>query len=182
MQDRRVRKTKVALKAALVKLLNEKQLEQISTTELCKMADINRSTFYNYYSNPQECFEEYSFELIVEVKQFLTSKKIVSIEEFLSKYLAIMKDNQEIFRSIHRSSIHNPIIMELVRDNNLCKEYMANLSGNQEMLLSYFLHGFFGIVSEWLECGCREEIDEIIEVCLFMDRNIKNNKNDESVG
>lgn len=177
MQDRRVKKTKASLRSALVKLLKEKRIEQISTTELCKTADINRSTFYDHYSNPQECFDEYAFELIADVKQILTSVNAVTLEKFLSEYLTIMKENQEIFRSVHHSSIHNPIIMELVRDNNLCKEYMRNLSGNQEMLLSYYLHGFFGIVSEWLERGCKEEIDEIIEVCLFIRGNAKGNKN-----
>ena len=47
-QDRRVVKTKRAIRNALVQLLSEKELDQITVKELADRADINRKTFYNY--------------------------------------------------------------------------------------------------------------------------------------
>lgn len=39
MEDRRIVKTKKSLKAALIKMLNEKDFEHISITELCREAE-----------------------------------------------------------------------------------------------------------------------------------------------
>ena len=45
-EDRRVRKTKKSLRDSLFVLLQEKNISQITVTELTRLADVNRSTFY----------------------------------------------------------------------------------------------------------------------------------------
>ena len=47
--DRRVRKTKRQLRLALMKLMSEKSVKDISVRELAAIADINRGTFYIHY-------------------------------------------------------------------------------------------------------------------------------------
>lgn len=56
--DRRVIKTKHAIFKAFVELLNEKDVNQITITDIAKKANINRKTFYNYYSDAYEVMEE----------------------------------------------------------------------------------------------------------------------------
>ena len=48
--DRRVIKTKRAIRNAFAKLMVEKDINDITIIELAEAADINRKTFYNYYS------------------------------------------------------------------------------------------------------------------------------------
>lgn len=52
--DRRVLRTKKQLKNALLRLLKEKPMDKITTSELCTEAGINRNTFYTHYKNPNE--------------------------------------------------------------------------------------------------------------------------------
>jgi len=54
-ENQRVQLTKRLLKEALMKLLEEKPLEQINVSELCRVADINRATFYKHYAIPRMC-------------------------------------------------------------------------------------------------------------------------------
>ena len=49
VDNRRVKITKLMLQEALIDLLQEKALENISVRELVNKADINRSTFYSHY-------------------------------------------------------------------------------------------------------------------------------------
>ena len=51
MEDRRITKTKKALKEALIEMLDKETFEQISITELCRKADVSRITFYAHYSD-----------------------------------------------------------------------------------------------------------------------------------
>jgi len=48
--DRRVVKTKKAIHNAFAKLLTEKELNDITISDIAELADINRKTFYNYYA------------------------------------------------------------------------------------------------------------------------------------
>jgi AcrR family transcriptional regulator len=47
--DRRVRRTRRALIAALLDLVNEKRYEQITVQDILERADVGRSTFYAHY-------------------------------------------------------------------------------------------------------------------------------------
>lgn len=56
--DRRVRKTKERILQAFDTLSEKKPLNKITATQLCELADINRSTFYQYYADIYALFEE----------------------------------------------------------------------------------------------------------------------------
>ena len=43
--------TKDAIKTTFMELLNRKPLNKITVTEICALADVNRSTFYAYYTD-----------------------------------------------------------------------------------------------------------------------------------
>ena len=61
-EDRRIKKTKKALRKSLFKLLEEKNISQITVTELALAADINRSTFYIYYDDVYDMIHVVEFE------------------------------------------------------------------------------------------------------------------------
>ena len=56
--DIRIVKSKESLMSALVSLLQKKKLEDLSISEVCQEANVNRNTFYSHYTNIRELFEE----------------------------------------------------------------------------------------------------------------------------
>lgn len=57
-ENQRIVLTKRLLREALLDMLNERPLADISVSELCRVAGINRSTFYAHYGNPADLFDE----------------------------------------------------------------------------------------------------------------------------
>ncbi|MDO4846012.1 MAG: helix-turn-helix domain-containing protein, partial [Oscillospiraceae bacterium] len=53
-EDLRVVKTIAAIKRAFDELICEKDFERITVKELCERAQINKKTFYHYYSSLDE--------------------------------------------------------------------------------------------------------------------------------
>ena len=49
--NQRVRLTKRLLRESLIKLLGKQTIYDITVSQLCEDAEINRSTFYKYYNN-----------------------------------------------------------------------------------------------------------------------------------
>ncbi len=58
LSDLRVVKTKKSISNAFIKLLAKKDFRSITITEIAKMAEINRKTFYNYYSSVDDIMKE----------------------------------------------------------------------------------------------------------------------------
>ena len=61
--DRRVIRTKTAIREALKTLLTQKRMEEITVTELACLAGVNRKTFYNYYSGVYSVMDEIEDEI-----------------------------------------------------------------------------------------------------------------------
>jgi AcrR family transcriptional regulator len=51
VRDPRIRRTRQALQAALRSLMEQKSLEEISVQDITDLADVNRATFYDHYTD-----------------------------------------------------------------------------------------------------------------------------------
>ena len=49
VEDKRIRRTKKLLRQALTRLMQQKDFQSITVTDVVREADINRGTFYAHY-------------------------------------------------------------------------------------------------------------------------------------
>ena len=68
MEDRRIKKTKRALKNTLIEMMTELPFEQISITALCDRAEISRITFYSHYNDKYALVDDIFQDMIRERK------------------------------------------------------------------------------------------------------------------
>ena len=57
-EDRRIGKSKIKMKNALMKLLNKKSIGDITVIQICLAANVTRLTFYKYYPDKYALAEE----------------------------------------------------------------------------------------------------------------------------
>ena len=100
--DRRIVKTKRAINGALLQLLDTKEPEDITITELTTYADINRKTFYLHYT----CIKDVAVELqkklragFVELVDEACSEGSFSPTAFLSLLREKISANPDYFRA-----------------------------------------------------------------------------------
>lgn len=73
-QDKRSKRTRSAIKIALLKLLKTKSYGEITVKELTELAGINRNSFYTHYSGVENIFDD------------LNDVVLFSCDRILSKY------------------------------------------------------------------------------------------------
>lgn len=98
--DRRVRKTKAALRHGLAVLTKKKSIKEITVKELVEEVDINRSTFYLHYTDIYSMVSELERELLTEFKHAIDLYPPTSSEEEMCRFFEhiynILSDNREI--------------------------------------------------------------------------------------
>mgnify|MGYP002282985254 CR=1 FL=1 len=62
-QDRRTRYTKGVIKESFMKLLQQKPFAKITVTEICRLSDINRGTFYLHYYDVYDVLDDLIYDL-----------------------------------------------------------------------------------------------------------------------
>lgn len=177
---------------ALIELLEEKEFEYITVNEICKRAGVNRSTFYLHYENITDLLNEsvkYALDDFfenVEIDSSIVSdidtvplEKLVFISpDYLKPYLEYIKDHDRIFRtmlkqaSVMRLGVAYQALFDRVLGPVLrrfgCPEEI------HEYLMTFFIHGLIAVITQWLENGCKESVDEITHIIIYCVRpNIK---------
>ena len=65
-ENQRIRLSKKMLKDALIEILQTSNFQNLSITEICSKAEINRTTFYKYYSNERDLYDEIESDFFKE--------------------------------------------------------------------------------------------------------------------
>lgn len=170
--------TATLMQQALLFLLEKKELEYISITEITKKAGVNRSTFYLHYDNIYELFEETVEQLNKEfVDTFLEKGKMLLntkqssffiTAEYLKPYLLFVKKNKRVLKLIHQK----PQLFGVEKAHEKMREKIfypaiANFvdSRNEQIYrLEYYTRGVMAIINKWTELDCVTEIDELMEI------------------
>lgn len=71
-EDLRIRKTKMNINAALLKLLKEKDLQHITIRDICQEALCSRNTFYSHYYSKYALFETICTEVVNDLCRSFT--------------------------------------------------------------------------------------------------------------
>ena len=157
--DRRILKTKKAIYEALVELLQKKKLNSITVTELAAQADINRKTFYTYYSTVNDVLDEGINELITSLKDLLCAMSedynMFSPQTLFAFLNTIMSDAdiaRDLFASDNASLLFNRLqkaLQETLLKELVDNDIKMNVPSEQYPLISNFVAG--GMVSVYYE-------------------------------
>lgn len=165
--DRRVKYTKKVIKETFIDLLQEKDINKISVSELCQKCDINRATFYRYYIDIYDLLEKIEQELIDKLKQMLLTYKNYSIKDLVKEYLKVVLENKELIRILFTNSKNLNFLNEFIEyfyENCKLKLFDGLYYQNEEeknLDTIFVVNGTLGIIYYWVENDFSEDIDDL---------------------
>lgn len=161
MTDRRIVRSKEALKQALLSLLSQKSFSSISITEIVELANYNRGTFYTHYDNKEALLDDILTplmeELIASFRAPYGEVDVFHIDELPANAVKIfdyIHQNADVYTALFKSDV-----LPLVRDkmfSSLKQIAMEDLDYprgelNHELLIIYNMHALLGLVFHWIE-------------------------------
>ena len=169
-EDKRVRYTKLFLKESLLELMKEKPVDRITTTELCRKAEINRNTFYSHFNTVRD---------VLEIIESEVEQKIMSLLDFKQSPNEMMP---KIMQSIHQSNDVYKILLSPNGDFMFMRKLFYKLEekvGNEiqrqqikidkdymHYLFSFLFFGCISIVRNWLDEGMKQSPEDITKFML----------------
>lgn len=157
--DRRVVKTKKAIRGAFARLVSQKEPDSITVTELAEAADINRKTFYNYYSDIGQIVDEIEEELAAAVENALQDIDLQGVLKDPYQLLARLTDTISadlelytcIFRDEHSAGLIDKLLAR-IRDKlrAACGGRVDEEQGLLDMAIDYALAGTAEVYQKWL--------------------------------
>ncbi len=145
------------IEQAFINMLMEKEINQISVTDICKKTGLNRSTFYANFLDVYDLADklrdklEKDFDMLFKDKEDNDALKmfthIYENQLFYKVYFKLGYDRK------HQVNVYDPVRAE----NDFQGKHL-------NYHIEFFRNGFNAIVKMWLDGGCKESPEEMAEI------------------
>lgn len=169
--NRRTIYTKKVIKESLIELLQSKEIHQITVTNICKKAEINRGTFYLHYKDAFDLLQSMEDELFNQVIEYINETQVEDYADLLLiKVLELIKENKDLCKILFCKQRDGRIIdkiLDITSKANL-KLLLCNLDefniSNFDYFIRYSVGGVLAIIQFWLENDTLESPKEIVNI------------------
>ena len=172
--NKRKRDSQEKIEKVFIRLIQTKEINEISVTDICKLTKLNRSTFYANYIDIYDLADKIRLKLEDEVKNLYQEERTnkFNSNNFLKLFNHI-KENQIFYKTYFKlKSDSNILVNKFEYDSNLSK--MLYNDNHIEYHIEFFMAGINAIIKKWLYNGCKEDPEEINQILIeeYQNKNI----------
>lgn len=169
-ENQKYQTTHRAIADALMESLKDKNIKQVTVTELCRTVHINRSTFYEHFLDVYDVLEKVAFEVSDELKCLPTDGEPTEADFlFLFNHIRVHRDFYSLY---FRQGIPESIQAKMIPGEppKRAKD-IAPLKGITSDVQLEYHHAFFraglsAIIKNWLDRDCAESPEELYNLLL----------------
>ena len=169
--NQRSLETRGRIKKALLDTLERKDILDITVSEVCQTAGINRSTFYSHYDGIGEIMEELEMEIAANLFKRFNSETYDANHPFsmdnLTFVLEHIREKQLFYRAyLVQSTSQRQVdwafsqLLEQVVRPIMHKIHVEDSA--TEYYFTFFKAGLIAVILRWLQNDCQEDPQVIV--------------------
>ena len=126
-EDRRIRYTRQIIKETFLKLLAKKSFTKITVTELCRIAEINRGTFYLHYYDMEDVLDDILNDMLSDTSSVM--------EHVLSQKCPSSNCSYPFCDKVHS----NTSFLSLLLDDTISAKIIDKMTDHKEHYITWLM-------------------------------------------
>lgn len=172
-EDLRIVKTKKSLYEGLLIMMKDTSFEDIKVSDICNVSLVNRSTFYDHFSDKYELLISLIHDLEEELSEKLaTNQVLTSAKDYYMSMIAALfqhiSDNVDIYSSIIKNN-NNGIASDMFRDailndvkKSLDNSSMGNLEVPVDIISTFYVSAVINVCIKYVRDPKKYTMEEIL--------------------
>ena len=177
--DRRVIKTKRAIRNAFAALIAEKDLNDITIKDISDVADINRKTVYNYYGGIHEILDEIENELVSSFEKVIQEidfpRNLENPNKIFETLTDVINGDMEFYSQLMKIDANSHLVRKIVSALKIrVKQTLAQQRPADkkkiELIADFITSGMLSAYQSWFNSGREQPIAEFskeVSVLVF---------------
>lgn len=175
--DRRVARTKKAIKNAFAELMSEKEISEITVKDIAETADVNRKTFYNYYNSVYDIVNEIENELVLAFDSVLSNidfkQEMQNPYGIFEKLTDIINQDFDFYSRLMKMN-HNANLMQklyVALKDRMKTSFLSQTEIEDSQLnivVNYMISGMLSVYQSWFNSDRAESIEELSKTVSIM--------------
>ncbi len=159
LKDRRNEKTEQLIKKTFLDLLKKKNINEIRVSEISRLANLGRGTFYLHYSNIYELYENIEQDVILNIKNIFNSAfpttNPTNSKKLIMSLIEYIVNNKELFKILVHSDpgntmykIRKSFYNDVFNENTIINPTMNSDYNKSESI--FVVSGITGVLEKWI--------------------------------
>ncbi|MCH4184434.1 MAG: TetR/AcrR family transcriptional regulator [Eggerthellaceae bacterium] len=183
--DRRIVRSKLALRTAIIELMEERGLDAFTVNDLCVRADLNRGTFYNHFKDKEELLISLEDEVLSDLQVFQSEMKKLTLSEiikserrgeplpFLISLFDYLRQQGDFLHAVlgpggdirFAPRLRDTVCAHLVK-GILHRRYREHPTTFTNYYVAFFTSAYLGVIERWIETGMKEQSGEMALISM----------------
>ena len=175
--DRRQVRSRAAIQNAFSELLREKDLSQITVTEIARRADRNRKTFYLHYNSIDDLIAELLQdeckhvvdELEAALRKGSNGPNVSALYDTMNNlFISNFARNADILAHVDHQALlghMRPLLTKAITENDSLG-LGTSLGPFLELFVTYFSSGILSLYSQWVELNSELPLEYLSELAM----------------
>ncbi|RDW20302.1 TetR family transcriptional regulator [Oceanobacillus arenosus] len=164
--DKRIQRSKTAIKQTFLTLLYQKSFDHITISEIAEQANYNRGTFYANFETKEnlldEIIQDVLNDMIIQIRNPYKAMEKVNMEELQTENITLFTyfiENAALFKLMLSDHIRVDFRYKMAKaiEELFITEYEYELEEGSTLdpkwLYIYRSHGIAGLIIRWIEEG-----------------------------
>lgn len=159
--NKRRRESQEKIETAFINLLQERDIKEISVSDVVKMTGLNRSTFYANYLDVYDLAEKTRQQLESDFSDLFADYDYMHEHNGALRLFTHIRENQLFYKTYFKLCYDDKHLISIYNKDRAEQE---NISSNIKYHIEFFRNGLNAIIKMWLADGCRESPEEMAEI------------------
>ena len=159
--NKRRRESQEKIERAFIELLQDRELKDITVSDIIKATDLNRSTFYANYIDIYDLADKTRDMLANDFSNLFADYDYFNERTGALKMFTHIKENQIFYNTYFKLCYDEKHLISIYDKKRAEKEHIES---NIKYHIEFFRNGLNAIIKLWLAGGCAESPEEMAEV------------------
>ncbi|HHY52804.1 MAG TPA: TetR/AcrR family transcriptional regulator, partial [Clostridiales bacterium] len=165
------------IRLAFAELLSQKDINEITVRDISDLADINRKTFYNYYSGIYQIVDEIENEIVLAYESILgevdLKRDLKNPYRIFERLTAIINTDLDFYGYLlsmrgNVSLVSKIVTMLKTKTKEALRSQIEMDETTADIVLEYAISGMIAVYQQWFNSNRRQSIEEISETVSIL--------------
>lgn len=166
--NKRRRESQEKIEKTFLQLIQKRDIENITVSDICKLSHLNRSTFYANYIDIYDLVEKVKDRMAYEfASMYASSIDNSSYDNISDNYLKMfkhIKENQIFYKTYFKLESATFIAPIKQFNTDLALKYYDNKYIDYH--IEFFRAGLNAVIKKWLDNDCQESPENIAKIII----------------
>lgn len=159
--NKRRKESQNKIEKAFVELLQSREINEISVSDIIKLIGLNRSTFYANYLDIYDLADKVRVSLENDFSRHFVDYDTSTDNSGALRMFTHIKENQLFYKTYFKLCYDDKFLVSIYDVKQAEKEQITE---NLKYHIEFFRNGLNAIIKMWLANGCKESPEEMAEI------------------